>query len=84
MCDDRFGLNILLHKPVTDELLDVPTQPPKQRYSTKTWHHTYGFARDQATGHYMAVHVSPNSFGQVLVFMYARGAFMAGGRHTLQ
>jgi hypothetical protein len=63
MCNDRFGLNILLHKPVTDELLEVQTRPPTHRYSRKTWHHTYGFAHDQTTGHYMAVHVSPNSFG---------------------
>jgi hypothetical protein len=81
MCDDRFGLNILLHNPVTDEMLAVPTLPPTHRYSTMTSHHTYSFTHDQATGHYMVVHVPPNSFGRVLVFTYARGRFMAVGHH---
>jgi hypothetical protein len=65
MCDDRFDLNILLHNPVTDEMLAVPTLPPTHRYNTKTWHHTYTYSltHNQATGHYMVVHVPPDSFG---------------------
>jgi hypothetical protein len=83
MCDDRFG-HILLHNPVTDEMLAVPSLTPTHRYSTETRHHTCSFAHDQATRHYMVVHVPPKSFVQVLVFTYARGGFMAGGHHTLQ
>jgi hypothetical protein len=32
MCDDRFGLNILLHNPVTDEMLAVPSLPPTKDF----------------------------------------------------
>jgi hypothetical protein len=55
MCDIWGG--ILLHNPVTHEMLPVSSLPPRYLTPTSKWHKTYNFTHDQETGKYMAVHV---------------------------
>ncbi|KAM0909935.1 hypothetical protein ACQ4PT_014485 [Festuca glaucescens] len=63
---DQMG-DILVHNPATCEMLAMPSLPPRHRTGAQSWHRTYGFTHDEATGRYMVVHI-PHSFCQVVVF----------------